>query len=97
MKKVYGILDVDIHDPAKYQEYMVRAKPLIEAAGGRYLTRGGPHTVIEGDWEPVRLVIVEFPSQEAMEGFYHSDAYQEAKAIRQTCSTTRMVSVEGVE
>jgi uncharacterized protein (DUF1330 family) len=95
--KVYGILDVDIHDPEKYKEYMVRAKPLIDAAGGRYLTRGGKHTVHEGDWQPTRLVIVEFPSQEAMDSFYFSDAYKDVKAIRESCSTTRMVSVEGAD
>jgi uncharacterized protein (DUF1330 family) len=94
---VYGIIDVDIKDPEKYKEYMVRAKPVIEAAGGRYLVRGGAHKVYEGNWEPVRLVIVEFPSKEALEGFYYSDAYKEAKAIRQSCSDTNMVSVEGVE
>jgi len=94
---VYGILDVDIHDPEKYREYMLKAAPLIEAVGGRYLVRGGKHTVLEGDWEPVRLVIVEFPSQEAMDSLYSSDAYKEAKAIRQSCSTTRAVSVEGAD
>jgi uncharacterized protein (DUF1330 family) len=94
--KVYGILDVDMHDPEQYKQYMVRAAPLIEAAGGRYLVRGGKHTVIEGDWNPTRLVIVEFPSQEAMDSVYGSEAYQEAKAIRQGCSTTRVVSVEGI-
>ncbi len=94
---VYCILDVDIKNPERYRDYMVRAKPLIEAAGGRYLSRGGEHKVFEGDWQPVRLVIIEFPSSEAAESFYHSEAYQEAKAIRQSCSQTSMVMAQGVE
>ncbi len=94
---VYCILDVDIRDMEGYREYMARAKPLIEATGGRYLSRGGEHKVFEGDWQPVRVVIVEFPSTEAAESFYYSDAYQEAKAIRQRCSETSMVLVQGIE
>src|SRR5512143_423764 len=58
----YVIFDVTIHDLPKYQEYMAKIKPVIEAAGGRYLVRGGAHMVIEGDWNPTRLVIFEFPS-----------------------------------
>ena len=94
---VYGILDVDIKDPEKYKEYMALAGPIIEAAGGRYLVRGGTHKVIEGNWNPTRLVVVEFPTKEALEGFYYSDAYQEAKAVRLSCSETNMVSVEGFD
>ncbi len=75
----------------------MRAKPLIEAAGGRYLTRSGEHKVFEGKWHPVRLVLVEFPSQEAAESFYNSNDYQEAKAIRLRCSETDMVVVQGIE
>jgi len=37
----YVIFDVEIRDLPRYQEYMLKVKPLIEAAGGRYLVRGG--------------------------------------------------------
>ena len=57
----YVIFDVDIHDMSKYQEFMQRVKPAIEAAGARYLARGGEHKVFEGDWQPRRIVILEFP------------------------------------
>ena len=94
---VYCILDVDIKDPERYREYMVRAQPLIEAAGGRYLCRGGEHKVYEGEWQPTRLVLVEFPTAADAESFYNSEAYREAKQIRQSCSETCMVVVEGVD
>ena len=94
---VYCILDVDIKDPERYREYMLRAKPLIDAAGGRYLTRGGEHKVYEGNWQPTRLVLVEFPTAADAEAFYRSEAYQEAKAIRQSCSETCMVVVQGID
>ncbi len=92
----YVIFDVTIHDRSKYGEYMAQVKPVIEAAGGRYLVRGGAHTVIEGDWQPTRLVILEFPSQAACESFYTSPGYQGLKALRMSVSSANMVGVEGL-
>lgn len=93
----YAILDVEIHDPAGYQEFMTKAASLLEAAGGRYLARGGTHRVYEGDWEPRRLVLLEFPSLQAWESFYYGDAYQRLKALRDRCSSARLVAVAGID
>ena len=93
----YVIFDVDIWDPKRYQEFMGKAKPALEAAGGRYLARGGEHKVIEGDWQPRRLVLIEFPSVAKAEEFYHSDLYQGYKSIRDECSSGHVVVVEGIE
>ena len=92
----YVIFDVTIHDLPKYQEYMTRIKPVIEASGGRYLVRGGAHAVIEGDWKPTRLVIFEFPSRAAVQSFYVSPEYQPLKALRMEASSANIVGVEGV-
>lgn len=93
----YVIFDVDIWDMNRYQEFMLKAKPALEAAGGRYLARGGKHKVIEGDWEPRRLVLFEFPSMASAEAFYNSDLYQGYKTIRDECSAGNVVIVEGLE
>jgi uncharacterized protein (DUF1330 family) len=92
----YAIFDVTITDLEKYKDYMLKVKPVIEAAGGRYLVRGGAHKVHEGDWNPTRLVVFEFPSEAAMQSFYHSPDYQGLKALRESCSRANLVSVEGV-
>lgn len=92
----YVIFDVDIRDMAKYQEFMAAVKPALEAAGGRYLSRGGRHEVHEGDWTPRRIVLLEFPSLQAFESFYHGTTYQSLKAVRDACSSARLVSVEGL-
>ena len=93
----YAIFDVDIHDPQRYQEYMAKVKPALTEAGARYLVRGGRHKVYEGDWMPRRLVVVEFPSQAALEAFYYGPVYQGLKGIRDACSSGRLVGVEGVQ
>ena len=92
----YVIFDVTIHDAPKYQEYMAKIKPVIEAAGGRYLVRGGQHMVVEGDWKPTRLVIFEFPSLQAVQSFYVSPEYAPLKAMRMAASSANIVGVEGV-
>ena len=93
----YVIYDVQIRDPERYQEYTVKVKPAIEAAGGRYLARGGEHKVIEGSWEPRRLVLFEFPSIAKAEEFYNSELYREYKTIREESSSGNIVIVEGYE
>lgn len=94
----YAIFDVEIRDMERYREYMRQVKPVIEAAGGRYLVRGGVHKVVEGSWFPRRLVLLEFPSMEALQDFYLSPTYESLRALRQQCSTAHAaVAVEGIE
>jgi uncharacterized protein (DUF1330 family) len=92
----YVIFDVEIRDMARYQDFMAAAKPALEAAGGRYLARGGAHKVYEGDWQPRRLVILEFPSVDRFEEFYYGPVYTQLKAIRDECSSARLAVVTGV-
>ena len=93
----YVIFDVDIRDPKQYQEFMSGVKPALETAGAKYLARGGAHKVYEGDWEPRRIVLLEFPSVAAYESFYNGPTHQGLKSIRDACSSARMVIVEGLE
>ncbi len=92
----YLIFDVEIRDMARYQEFMAGVKPALEAAGARYLVRGGAHKVYEGDWEPRRIVLLEFPTAQAADDFYNGETYRKLKAIRDECSSARLVMVEGV-
>ena len=92
----YVIFDVEIRDGERYQSFMSQVKPALEEAGGRYLARGGAHKVHEGDWNPRRIVILEFPSVAAFETFYRGPVYQGLKHIRDECSSARLVSVEGL-
>jgi uncharacterized protein (DUF1330 family) len=92
----YVIFDVAIYDMGQYQEFLTRVKPALEGAGARYLARGGGHKVHEGDWQPRRIVLLEFPSLAAWESFYNGAVYQGLKALRDSCSSARLVSVEGL-
>jgi uncharacterized protein (DUF1330 family) len=92
----YVIADVDIADPEKYKEYTAHTPESIAAHGGRFIARGGRCEVLEGEWEPGRVVVIEFPSMDAALGWYRSDDYQELAKIRQSASTAKILVVEGV-
>ena len=70
--------------------------PSVARHGGRFLARGGALDVLEGDWEPERLVVIEFASTEAARAWFDSDDYREARAVREGAGNWRMVVVDGV-
>ena len=92
---VYVVVDIEIHDPGVYERYKALAPAGIAAYGGRYLVRGGTTTTLEGDWDPKRLVILEFPDAARATAWWGSPEYAEAKALRQSCTVTRMVMIDG--
>ena len=92
----YVIVDVESTDEAKAARYRELSGPSIERHGGRFLVRGGPFEVLEGDWVPTRLVVAEFPSVETARRWYESDDYREARAVREGAGAWRMVVVEGL-
>ncbi|MBP0590247.1 DUF1330 domain-containing protein [Paraburkholderia sp. LEh10] len=92
----YLIADVDVTDAALFEEYK-REVPATEVRyGGKYLARGGMTKVLEGDWQPHRLVIVEFPDMDSLMRWYDSPEYARLKAIRERCAKTRIIALEGI-
>ena len=95
---IYLILDNEIHDKEAYERYKTAVKPMVEAAGGEYLTRDGKVDVLIGDWNPSRVVIFKWPTQEALDTFMASEEYQPWKQLRESVTTTNtLVRVEGVD
>jgi len=93
---VYFIAELDVHDPVGIEEYRKGVPATIAKYGGRYLVRGGACAKLEGDWQPKRLVVLEFPSMEKAKAWYDSEDYRGLKAIRMKTSATNLVLVEGV-
>jgi uncharacterized protein (DUF1330 family) len=92
----YILVEIDVRDPETYERYKAMAPPIVAAYGGRYLVRGGKTEVLEGDWVPKRLVLLEFDSAERAKAWWASTEYEAAKALRQQCTSTRMVVLEGL-
>ena len=96
MPKAYVIVDMDITDPERYAAYRDLAAPAVEAAGGRYLVRGGATEVFEGDRVPHRTVILEFPDMQTARAWYDSPAYLAARTAREGAAVGSFIAVEGV-
>jgi uncharacterized protein (DUF1330 family) len=97
MPKAYLICDIEVTDPVAYGEYRKLAGPALEKHGGRYLVRGGATEVLEGDRQPGRVVVAEFPSVEAARAWYDSPEYLEARRVREGASRGSFVLVEGAD
>lgn len=91
----YLIADTETTDHQTYDEYKRQVAPVIAKFGGRFLVRGGKHAVLEGTWRPHRLVVIEFPTMEALTSWYHSPEYAPLLALRQPAATDHLVAVEG--
>lgn len=95
MPKGYIIGHITVSDAEAYQEYIVRASPIIAAFGGTPIVRGGASREVEGG--PFgRHVIFEFPDYASAKALYNSPEYQEVAQIRRENSNSMIVLVEGV-
>ena len=92
----YLIADVEVVDPAGYDEYRKGVSATIAEHGGRYLARGGATEVLEGDWTPQRLVVLEFPSMAELKAWYASSGYRPLRELRQRTARSRLLVIEGV-
>lgn len=89
------VVEISIHDPDTYKEYMLLAPPTIARHKGKYLVRGGTTETLEGDWKPQRFVVLEFPSAQAAKDWWSSPEYTKARKVRERCATARMLLVDG--
>jgi len=92
----YVIAEIEVDNPEGYEDYKKLAPPPIAAYGGKYIARGGRAENLEGDWQPNRIVILEFESVDKAKKWLYSEEYREAKALRHMHATSNMIVVEGV-
>ena len=92
----YALADITILDPDVYEDYRRQVPALIEKYGGRFLVRGDASEVLEGEWQPSRLIILKFPDMDTLQRYYRSDDYQVLLRIRQNAARSNIVAVEGV-
>lgn len=92
------LADVSTDEMERYQAsgYLEAVPEIAAKYGGVYRARGGSMEVLEGDWQPKRMVIIEFPTMNDLMTWYNSEEYQPFKKIRQGITRSRLVAVEGL-
>jgi uncharacterized protein (DUF1330 family) len=91
----YVIVDIEITNPAGYEEYKKMAPAAVKLFGGKYLARGGPNETLEGDWKANRLIILEFENTAKAKAWLNSPEYAPARNLRHKYARSKMVVVEG--
>lgn len=91
----YLILDIAIHDFDSFREYINKIPEFIKKHSGRYVVQGEVPTVMEGDWKPERIVVIEFPSRVAANDFLKDPEAQTLFALRHKTTTSKLVLVDG--
>ena len=92
----YIVVQVKIHDAEGFAVYRDMVPPTLDVYGGRYLVRGGEWELLEGDWNPERVVIIEFDSVDDAKAWWSSDEYAPAKKLREQTAESRLFVVEGL-
>jgi len=91
----YVIGEIEVTDPATYEDYRKQVLATIQKHGGKFLVRGGKVEALEGGWSPKRLVLLEFPTMEQALKWYRSADYAPLIKVRQKASRGKLVAVEG--
>jgi uncharacterized protein (DUF1330 family) len=92
----YVIVEIDIVDAVGYEEYKKLANETVEKYGGKYIVRGGKAETLEGDWEPKRIVVLEFESTQRAKEWLNSEEYRKPRKMRHRTARTKMIAVEGI-
>ncbi len=92
----YMIVNITLRDPAAYEAYQAAVPALIAKHRGEYLVRGGAHEVLEGQWQPSRLVLFRFPDRATVRAFMNDPDTLPFKALRQRVADTDSVVVDGL-
>ena len=92
----YIIVEVEVKDPIKYEDYKKLTPDSLAAYGGKFIVRGGKAELLEGDKEPERIVILEFESVQRAKAWWNSPEYSEAKKLRHATANSRMIVIEGI-
>jgi len=92
----YVIVEIEVLDPVGYEEYKNLAGATVEKYGGQYIVRGGATEVLEGDWQPKRIVVLRFESMQCAKDWLNCEEYSEPRKMRHRTARTNMILVEGV-
>ncbi|OOZ38873.1 hypothetical protein BOW53_13855 [Solemya pervernicosa gill symbiont] len=93
----YVVIRIEASDPSQLTSYQAVAPSIVEKHQGKFLARGGEVNSLEGPNEARRIIIIEFPSLQAANDFYHSDDYTAARALRKDVAVAEIISVAGID
>lgn len=92
---LYMIIEIKVRDQELYSEYVQNVYDIVTKYGGRYLARSGTITPVSKNWNPERIIIIEFQNKEQMQRCFQAPEYIEIAPIREQSTTSKAIIVEG--
>jgi uncharacterized protein (DUF1330 family) len=97
MPKGYLFAEFEVLDAEEFEMYREKVGAVSASFGGRYVVRRSEPVVLDGEWSPKRLVIIEFDSPEQVRAFYDSSAYQAILPHRLRSTKGHVLLLTGTE
>ena len=91
----YFIALINIHDPARYEEYLAGFDEVFEKHEGEVVAVEDSPRVLEGKWPAERTVLIRFRDDQALRKWYESNEYQQLARHRQEASVASVAIVTG--
>ncbi len=91
----YFIALINIHDPARYEQYLAGFDEVFEKYRGQVIAVEDDPRVLEGEWPAGRTVLIRFPNDQALRSWYDSPEYQQLARHRQEASVASVAIVSG--
>lgn len=93
--KAYLILDFTIINISAFMEYVEKISAYLQKHQGKYLVEGVTPEVIEGDWNPKTIVVLEFATQENANDFLSDPEVKALFEIRHNNTKSNLILVNG--
>jgi uncharacterized protein (DUF1330 family) len=91
----FAVIEIKINDPEMYAQYRDKVKPIVEKYSGKYIIRGGKVTSFFGEWDPERIVVIEFPSTRHLKCCFSCPEYKEIAPLRENSTISKLIMIEG--
>jgi uncharacterized protein (DUF1330 family) len=92
---VYMIIEIKVKNNLLYSTYVEKVPKVVGKYGGRYLVRGGQVTPVSGNWNPERIILLEFETMGQLQKCFESPEYLELAPLREESTLSRSIIVEG--
>ena len=92
---VYMIIQITILNHELYARYVEEVPEIIKKHGGRYLVRGGKVVPMFGNWNPERIILIEFETMEQLRNCFDSPEYLKIAPFRENSTVTNSIIVNG--
>ena len=84
-----------VTDQAAFEEFRRKAVPMIEGHGGRFIVRSQSVEVLDGEWAPNRVVVIEFSDMAKLRSVFEAPEFQELAELRREAGTGVVLAIEG--